>query len=389
MLQKLLFILTVIKMTSCENIQLDGTTNFSIRVQDNFTGEAGLCIRAFCSFTVPQSVSKPIRRTWFKGDPQNPTVEVPCVNILNIYLGNEIECSFMLNNLVQGESDGEYRLKLEWGQGKVHIFSQTVNITVKELTQKPTINVPQLTAGEKAKISCKVPGDCTNPSVDIVWTGIEPDEIKTVVSAVPGSVQEYSVMTFHPEPEHHNTKLTCTVIYQKSIQTESTVILEVRYAPKILNSSRCLVWGDELTCMCVSSGVPLPQIYWPILDGINKCYTVSAENTISISNVSIPVFSNINATVECVSKNLMGMAKMQIQVQSHIGKPKVSWSLSTPWIFFTLSAVVNVIFASCLTVVLRRREKLKKPKDDNHVYMTSMAREESAYETIKMSSERY
>lgn len=37
----------------------------------------------------------------------------------------------MLNPLVLGESDGEYRLKLAWGQGNVHIFPQTVKITVK------------------------------------------------------------------------------------------------------------------------------------------------------------------------------------------------------------------------------------------------------------------
>jgi len=164
----------------------------------------------------------------------------------------------MLNNLVQGESDGEYRLKLKWDQGKVYIFPQTVKITVKgwlcvymhfnsilkcyliysisdsskslflELNQKPTINVPQLTPGEKAEISCKVPGDCMNPLADIVWTGIEPDEIRLLAYGVPGSEHLYSEMTFHPEAGHHNTKLTCTVIFQKSIQTESTVILKVR-----------------------------------------------------------------------------------------------------------------------------------------------------------------
>lgn len=97
---------------------------YSIRVKESFTGEAGLCIRVDCFFTVPQSVSDPIKRTWFKGDPQNPAVQVPCV-------GNLRECSFLLNHLVQGESDGEYRLKLEWEQGEVFIFPQTVHITVK------------------------------------------------------------------------------------------------------------------------------------------------------------------------------------------------------------------------------------------------------------------
>ncbi|XP_051718638.1 sialic acid-binding Ig-like lectin 12 isoform X3 [Ctenopharyngodon idella] len=382
MLQTLLFILTVVQMTDCYGFDHGEPINFSILVTENFIEEAGLCIRVFCTFTVPQSVSEPIRRTWFKGDPQKPSVEVSCVHIFGDK-GNERECSFVLENLVQGESDGEYSFKLEWGQGKVYIFPETVKITVKELTQKPTIEVPQLTAGEKAEISCKAPGDCVNLKADIVFKGIEPDEVPRMVQS-----KTLSVFTFHPEPEHHNTNLTCRVIFQENIWTESTVILKVRHAPKILNSSRCLVWGDELTCMCVSSGLPLPQIYWLILDG--EYYSAfSAENTISIITVSIASFRNINAAIKCVSKNLVGWAEMEIQVHNHAGKPKVSWSLSTPWIFFTLSSVVNVIFACCLTVVLRRREKLKKPKDDNHVYMTSMAREESAYETIKMSSERY
>ncbi|XP_048016888.1 sialic acid-binding Ig-like lectin 12 [Megalobrama amblycephala] len=385
MLQTLLFILTVVQMTDCYRFDPDEPTDFSILVTENFTGEAGLCIRVFCSFTVPQSVSEPIRRTWFKGGPQNPTAEVPCVHIFGDK-DNERECSFMLENLVQGESDGEYSFKLEWGQGKVYIFPQTVKITVKELTEKPTIEVPQLTAGEKAEINCRAPGSCVNLKTDIVFKGIEPDEVHRRMRGVSDWDNTLSVFTFHPEPEHHNTNLTCRVIFQENIWTESTVILKVRHAPKILYSSRCLVWGDELTCMCVSSGLSLPQIYWPILNG--EYYSAfSAENTIRIITVSIASFRNINATIKCISENLIGRAEMEIQVQNNAGKPKVNWSLSTSWIFFTLSAVVNVIFVSCLTVVLRRREK-HEPKDDNHVYMTSLKREESVYETIKMSSER-
>ncbi|KAL1260997.1 hypothetical protein QQF64_008824 [Cirrhinus molitorella] len=388
MLQTLLFILTVIKMTDCEILNPGAPNNFSIKVLENFTGEAGLCIRVFCSFTFPQSVSDPIRRTWFKGDPQNPAVE-DANYFRNVgFSHNEKDCSFLLNHLVQGESDGEYRLKLEWGKGNVYIFPQTVNITVKELTQKPPIKVPLLTEGDEAQITCKVPGNCIKPLADIVWTGID-GKTSRGVRGVPGQEEHFSILTFHPKPEHHNTNLTCSVALQGRTWTESTVILKVRYAPKILNSSRCFVWGDELSCMCVSSGVPLPQIYWPILNSTAKhCRAVSTENNISISNISIPALRNINASIECVSKNLIGTTKMEIQVHNRVEKPKESWSLSTPWIFFTLSVVLNVIFASCLTVILWKREKPTKPKDKDHVYMTAMKREESVYETIKMSSER-
>ncbi|XP_042627641.1 sialic acid-binding Ig-like lectin 7 [Cyprinus carpio] len=213
-------------MTNCGTLYPDAPTDFSIRVKESVTGEAGLCIRVDCFFTVPQSVSDPIKRTWFKGDPQNPAVEVPYFST-NTFPSYEKECNFFLNHLVQGKSDGEYRLKLKWGEGKVYIFPQTVNITVKELTQKPTIKVPLLKAGKKAEISCKVPGDCTSPMADIVWTGIY-GETSRGGHGVPYQEENFSFMTFLPKPEHHNTKLTCAVTLQGRIRTESTVILKVR-----------------------------------------------------------------------------------------------------------------------------------------------------------------
>ncbi|KTF79979.1 hypothetical protein cypCar_00020280, partial [Cyprinus carpio] len=131
--------------------------------------------------------------------------------------------------------------------------------------------------------------------------------------------------------------------------------------PTILDSSRCFVWGDELSCMCVSSGEPLPQIYWLIPDGASEYYSaVSEDIIISIITISIASFGNFNATF-CVSENLIGLAIMEIEVHGHAEKPKV---------------VLNVIFAFWLTVVLRRA-RCKKPKDDVQVYMTAMKREES------------
>lgn len=90
-----------------------------------------MCVKVRCHFNVPHILEKPLNRTWFKGDSQNPSVEVSCFDT-NIFLdANMMECNFELGNLVKGESDGEYRLKVEWGQGNVHIFPETVTINVK------------------------------------------------------------------------------------------------------------------------------------------------------------------------------------------------------------------------------------------------------------------
>nr|XP_021322141.1 sialic acid-binding Ig-like lectin 12 isoform X1 [Danio rerio] len=389
MLQTLLFISTVIQITDCfigpYLFRPDQPLDFSISVNDNYTGEASLCIRVFCSFTVPQRVldsEEPIRRTWIKGDPQNPTVEVPSVDFGVSY--GKAECNFLLKNLVQGQNDGDYRLKLEWGHGNVHIFNKTVRIIVKELTEKPTIEVPLLTAGEKAEISCRAPGTCLNPKMGMFWEGIEPERTERKAFGVIGREDDFLLLIFHPKPEHHNINLTCRVIFQENMQTEATVTLEVRHAPKISNSSRCVVWGDELICVCVSGGFPLPDIYWSPLDDVTEYYIAfSNENTFSIISISTASFRNLNMTIVCISMNPIGLETMEIQVDE---KLKASWKLPTSWIFFSISLVLNISLASCLIVTLRRKGK-PKPQDDNRVYISPMKSDESVYETIQMSSE--
>ncbi|XP_056330082.1 sialic acid-binding Ig-like lectin 5 [Danio aesculapii] len=363
-----------------------GANGFFISVKENVTGEDGLCIREECFFRVPQSLSEPIKKSWFKEDSQNATAEVKFFHS-NIGRFNWKECSFMINPLVLGESDGEYRLKLEWGQGNVHIFPQTVKITVKELTQKPIINVPLLTAGQRAKISCTFTLKCFGPTLKFVWTGINGKIMRPGPRGVPGQHKFTSILRFHPKPKDHNTKLTCKTILEESIQTEATVTLEVRHAPEILNSSRCVVWGDELSCMCISSGVPLPLIHWPTLDGPTNHCSACTQNTIIISNISISGIRSVNDTIECIAENLIGTTRMQIQVHNQTETPKVNLGLSMSWIICTLSVVLNIIFGSCCTVVLcfnRKRKIREKPKDEEHVYKTSLKREESVYETIKV-----
>ncbi len=81
---------------------------------------------------------------------------------------------------------------------------------------------------------------------------------------------------------------------------------------------RCFVWGDDLSCVCVSSGVPLPQIHW-IVDGavLNILQCCFSRGHCKHHNR----FGNLNATV-CVSENLTGLAIMEIQVYSQAEKSK-------------------------------------------------------------------
>lgn len=146
-----------------------------------------------------------------------------------------------------------------------------------------------------------------------------------------------------------------------------------------------MAWGDELICMCVSGGFPLPNIYWSTLDDATKYYSAfSNKNTISFISISTASFRNLNATIVCISENPIDLAIMEIQVDEKLkGKhyttqSKVlqafyltvilkrtfyltnikflcilaSWNLPTSWIFFSISLILNISFA-CLIVIFR------------------------------------
>ncbi|XP_073719461.1 uncharacterized protein [Misgurnus anguillicaudatus] len=282
-------------------------------------------------------------------------------------------------------------------------FSITVDRNIigeAELTQKPIMDNPVLTVGKRAKLSCKSPGNCHESIHRVVWTGIDNGTIKHDAFAVPGLVYESSILFFKPEPEHHKTKLTCTVIFNGNIPTETSVILKVRctfdffilylsikwytignlsfqccfficwllrhastlilipaehvsgikgisfavihffsVAPRIRNTSSCSLWGDKLTCMCVSDGFPLADISWPLLDVAADFYSIAtSREDYSMSNISISGFSHLNSTVKCISKNELGEAQMEIPVNSfsetHKGRQNtfivfVSWGKMT------------------------------------------------------------
>lgn len=102
-------------------------------------------------------------------------------------------------------------------------------IVFPELTQKPQMHIPPLKAGVKAKLTCKIPGNCVRPSADVVWTGIEGGfETGFQAFGVIGREETFAIMYFKPEPEHHNTELTCTVTLKGNVQTETSVILKIK-----------------------------------------------------------------------------------------------------------------------------------------------------------------
>ncbi|XP_036829578.1 sialic acid-binding Ig-like lectin 9 isoform X1 [Oncorhynchus mykiss] len=368
-------------------------TNFSITVTQDVTVEAGRCIPISCKFTYPGNITEYVRRVWFKGDALTPVFEKDaevCGVVWQSLRGPERSCSFFLEDQQEGES--EYRFKLTWGGDQMYVFPERVRVSVSALTQKkPTVETPPLTEGERATLTCKVyslklndlcPQRLEEDFVGIDWRGTENLGMYWGIMEPSTAENTFSVnkLYFTPKSEHHNINLTCMGIYKKAnITVEKTVTLTVKYRPKFLNGSVCVVQAEVLTCVCVSQGVPLPVIAWPML-GVYISYSVivsrSAQTVTSTITMSASEYKN--SSMECVSRNVIGQTEMEFPVLhqaegslTHIPGSEKRDVAVFPWIIVGLSLSLNVALLVYLTSACKcKKGGQKRAKEEDSTYIS-------------------
>ncbi|KAM6936301.1 sialic acid-binding Ig-like lectin 14 isoform 2-T3 [Lycodopsis pacificus] len=214
--------------------------------EGEITAEAGLCVVIPCSFTIP-SVFTPQHMVWYKCEPYQRR----CVDshvILHTKNNNKVQsgfkgrvsllepdvsqknCSIIINDLTESDS-GSYQFRVQSGSGSGFTFSLKANVSVKGLTQKPTVMIPALTEGQQTTLTCTAPGLCSGSDPNITWTwrgaGEKHSHITGNITAV--TQRHSSTLTFNPSAEQHGTDVTCKVSFTNGITTEETVTLNVTY----------------------------------------------------------------------------------------------------------------------------------------------------------------
>ncbi|XP_041728578.1 sialic acid-binding Ig-like lectin 5 [Coregonus clupeaformis] len=452
------------------------------------TAEKGLCAVISCTFSHAENFN-PTAAIWFKC-PENGK----CDQDENIIIHSETpskaqegyrkrvslletdmtkkNCSVIINNIRKNDS-GEYQFRLL----SAFTYSKKVKITVRALTQKPSVLTPPLTEGEPATLTCTAPGICSGTPPNITWTcrgtGDNITELRdnTTIQKredlTSVTTSHFSTLTFTPSAEHHNMMVTCQVT-QKKLQIEETVTLNVTYVkdpqitgnktvkedgtlgltcsvdsyppsditwsknrtsaplqnytenatltisnvtrehageyvctaqhlnrtmtastvvtvmyhPVILPGSGCVDQAEVMTCVCVSQGVPLPLIEWPLL-------VLNTENTMSVlgssvnSTISLPVRNHNNTTVECVSGNVVGVVRAKLQVtqnksqenQREKGRDSIIAILSDQKLIIAfvigaaLSATICCIFMCLTGKCKRQKERIPKDSDSKSPFM--------------------
>ncbi|XP_014056046.2 sialic acid-binding Ig-like lectin 5 isoform X1 [Salmo salar] len=252
---------------------------------------------------------------------------------------------------------------------KTYAIEETVTLNVSYVKD------PQITGNKMVKedgtldLTCSV--DSYPPS-DITWS-------KNGTSAPLQNYTENATLTISNVTREHAGEYVCTVHHHNRTMTASTIVT-VMYLPVILPGSGCVDQAEVMTCVCVSQGVPLPLIEWPLLE-LNTENTTSVLGSSVNSTLSLLVGNYNNITVECVSRNVVGVVREKLQVTQNKSQEKQEdkeWEdiiamlsdlkLITAFVIgAALSATICCIFL-CLTGKCKRQKKTI-PKDSKNPLM--------------------
>eukprot|EP00063_Salmo_salar_P081213 XP_014056048.1 PREDICTED: sialic acid-binding Ig-like lectin 5 isoform X3 [Salmo salar] len=193
---------------------------------------------------------------------------------------------------------------------KTYAIEETVTLNVSYVKD------PQITGNKMVKedgtldLTCSV--DSYPPS-DITWS-------KNGTSAPLQNYTENATLTISNVTREHAGEYVCTVHHHNRTMTASTIVT-VMYLPVILPGSGCVDQAEVMTCVCVSQGVPLPLIEWSLLE-LNTENTTSVLGSSVNSTLSLLVGNYNNITVECVSRNVVGVVREKLQVTQNKSQEK-------------------------------------------------------------------
>uniref|UniRef100_A0A673A4B6 Sialic acid-binding Ig-like lectin 13 n=1 Tax=Sphaeramia orbicularis TaxID=375764 RepID=A0A673A4B6_9TELE len=317
--------------------------------EGEITADAGLCAVIHCSFTFAPDFEVS-SAAWYKCNQS----EIACreifhskknkvqlhfrgrVSLLEPDL-NQRNCSIIINDLDQSDS-GTYQLRVNGSRNKgpyEFTFKPKASVSVKALTQKPTVEVPALTEGQQTTLTCTAPGLCSGSDPIITWTWRRSAEDDSYITGnITTTHGRNSSLTFTPSAKHHSTEVTCKVNFRGNKSTQETVTLNVTYVKEMKMTENISVKErDTLNLTCSIDSFPPALVMWqkPFGKNVQNVIEVNLQNdtellnrtettiqvdtgsaTVIIYNVTAEHSGQYICTVEYINNTLMGKVDVKV-----------------------------------------------------------------------------
>uniref|UniRef100_A0A2K5X1Z4 Ig-like domain-containing protein n=1 Tax=Macaca fascicularis TaxID=9541 RepID=A0A2K5X1Z4_MACFA len=265
------------------SLNKDPSYSPSLQVQRLVTVQEGLCIMVPCNLSYPRdgwNESTAAYGYWFKartntntGAPvatNNPSREVEMSARGRFQLTGDPgkgSCSLVIRD-AQREDEAQYFFRVERGSHLRHNFVHNWFILqVTALTQKPDVFIPEtLEPGQPVTVICVfnwASEECPAPSFS--WTG-------TALSSqgTKPTTYHFSVLSFTPSPQDHDTDLTCHVDFsRKGVSAQRTVRLRVASLKPQENLTHLEARkGQFLRLLCAADSQPPATLSWVLQDRV-------------------------------------------------------------------------------------------------------------------------
>ncbi|XP_031515054.1 sialic acid-binding Ig-like lectin 11 isoform X3 [Papio anubis] len=271
------------------SLNKDPSYSPSLQVQRLVTVQEGLCVMVPCNLSYPRdgwNESTAAYGYWFKAGTNTNTGAPVATNNLSREVEMSARGRFQLTgdpgkgscSLVIREDEAQYFFRVERGsRARYNFVNDWFILEVTALTQKPDVFIPEtLEPGQPVTVICVfnwASEECPAPSFSWTGTALSSQGTKPTTS-------HFSVLSFTPSPQDHDTNLTCHVDFsRKGVSAQRTVRLRVAYPPENLRvmvsqanrtvlenlgngTSLPVLEGQSLRLVCVTHSSPPARLSW-------------------------------------------------------------------------------------------------------------------------------